>query len=142
MGTQNFDSFEGKFVRTYVEMDLEWMLEDTDWYQEYKKEKRDEQQTDTNDQVGIVMPRRKLEGYLTEDQQERAVINALDAEDSMEEIYADLRERLGAKHPLTSKAERARERVNNFRVRLINSLNGVDESSRDTELNLRGGARG
>ena len=56
------------------------------------------------------MARRALKGYLEEDEQERAVINTHDAKDSMEAVYEDLRERLGAKHPLTLKAAQAVKR--------------------------------
>ena len=134
MAKEGFESFEHQIVRAFLEIGAEWMLEETHWYKQYKQRNSNEQQA-INDTEASIVARRKLEGYLTTEQQERAVINALDAEDSIEELYADLRERLGAKHPLTSKAERARERVNNFRVRLIKSLNGVDDSTRDSELN-------
>jgi len=68
------------------------------------------------------MARRALKGYLEDDEQERAVINTYDAKDSMDAVYEDLRERLGAKHPLTIKAKQAAERVSAFRARLWESL--------------------
>ena len=68
------------------------------------------------------MARRKLRGYLEEDEQERAAIYAYDAKHSMEAVYEDLRERLGAKHPLTLKAAQAVKRVNAFRARLMKML--------------------
>ena len=68
------------------------------------------------------MARRKLRGYLEEDEQERAAINTYDAKDSMEAVYEDLRERLGAKHPLTIKAKQAAERVNAFRAKLWKAM--------------------
>ena len=43
------------------------------------------------------MARRKLRGYLEEDEQERAAINTYDAKDSMDAVYEDLRERSGCK---------------------------------------------
>ena len=68
------------------------------------------------------MARRALKGYLEEDQKERAVINTHDAKDSMEAVYEDLRERLGAKHPLTLKAAQAVKRVNAFKARLWKAM--------------------
>ena len=68
------------------------------------------------------MARRALKGYLEDDEQERAVINTYDAKDSMDAVYEDLRERLGAKHPLTIKAKQAAEQVSAFRARLWESL--------------------
>jgi hypothetical protein len=59
--------------------------------------------------------RRKLEGYLSEGEHEDAIINGHKAEESMEDIYHMLRQRLGARHQLTLKAERAMKRVNEFR---------------------------
>ena len=63
-----------------------------------------------------------MKGYLEEDEQERAVINTHDAKDSREAVYGDLRERLGAKHPLTIKAKNAVERVNAFKARLWKAI--------------------
>ena len=68
------------------------------------------------------MARRVLKGYLEDDEQERAVINTHDAKDSMEAVYEDLRERLGAKHPLTIKAKNAVERVNAFKAKLWKAM--------------------
>jgi hypothetical protein len=68
------------------------------------------------------MARRKLRGYLEEDEQDRVVINTHDAKDSMEAAYEDLRERLGAKHPLTIKAKHAVERVNTFKAKLWKAM--------------------
>ncbi len=64
------------------------------------------------------MARRKLHGSLTEDEQDGAIINGHKAEESMEDIYHNLRERLGARHPLTLKAEGAMRRVNAFKKKL------------------------
>ena len=64
------------------------------------------------------MPRRKLTGSLTEAEHENAIIHGYKAEESMEDIYHTLRERLGARHPLTLKAERAMRRVNDFRHKI------------------------
>ena len=66
------------------------------------------------------MARRKLQGSLTEDEQDGAIINGHKAEESMEDIYHTLRERLGARHPLTLKAEGAMSRVNAFRNKFSN----------------------
>lgn len=66
------------------------------------------------------MARRKLEGLLTEDEHEDAIVNGYKAEESMEDIYHMLRQRLGARHQLTLKAERAMRRVNEFRHRISN----------------------
>ena len=66
------------------------------------------------------MPRRKLNGTLTEDEHEDAIINGHKAEESMEGIYHMLREKLGARHALTLKAERTMRRVNDFRHRISN----------------------
>ena len=66
------------------------------------------------------MARRKLEGLLTEDEHEDAIVNGHKAEESMEDIYHMLRQRLGARHQLTLKAERAMRRVNEFRHRISN----------------------
>ena len=68
------------------------------------------------------MARRKLRGYLEEEEQDRVVINTHDAKDSMEAAYEDLRERLGAKHPLTIKAKQAAERVSAFRAKLWEAM--------------------
>ena len=68
------------------------------------------------------MARRVLKGYLEEDEQERAVISTHDAKDSMDAVYEDLRERLGAKHPLTIKAKQAAERVNAFKAKLWKAM--------------------
>ena len=68
------------------------------------------------------MARRALKGYLEEDEQERAVINTHDAKDSWEAVYEDMRERLGAKHPLAIKAKNAVERVNAFKSRLWKAM--------------------
>jgi len=67
------------------------------------------------------MPRRKLQGTLTEDEHDDAIINGYQAEESMEGIYHKLRERLGARHPLTLKAEGAMRRVNAFRQKISNA---------------------
>ena len=66
------------------------------------------------------MARRKLHGSLTEDEQDGAIINGHKAEESMEDIYQTLREKLGARHPLTLKAEGAMRRVNDFRHKISN----------------------
>ena len=66
------------------------------------------------------MARRKLHGSLTEDEQDGAIINGHKAEESMEDIYQMLREKLGARHPLTLKAEGAMRRVNDFRHKISN----------------------
>lgn len=65
------------------------------------------------------MARRALKGYLEDEEQERAVISTHDAKDSMEAVYEDLREHLGAKHPLTIKATQAAERVNASKAKLL-----------------------
>ncbi len=67
------------------------------------------------------MARRKLQGTLTENEHDNAIINGHNAEESMEDIYHKLRERLGARHPLTLKAEGAMRRVNAFRQKLSNA---------------------
>ena len=66
------------------------------------------------------MARRKLNGTLTDDEQDGAIINGHKAEESMEDIYQMLREKLGARHPLTLKAEGAMRRVNDFRHKISN----------------------
>lgn len=66
------------------------------------------------------MARRKLDGELTEDEHDDAIINGYKAEESMEDLYHKLRERLGARHPLTLKAEGAMRRVNDFRRKFSN----------------------
>lgn len=66
------------------------------------------------------MARRKLEGRLSEDEHDDTIINGHKAEESMEEIYHKLRQRLGARHQLTLKAEQAMKRVNEFRHKLNN----------------------
>jgi len=66
------------------------------------------------------MARRKLNGRLTEDEHDGAIINGHKAEESMEDIYQMLREKLGARHPLTLKAEGAMRRVNDFRHKISN----------------------
>ena len=55
------------------------------------------------------MARRKLHGSLTEDEHDGAIINGHKAEESMEDIYHTIRERLGARHPLTLKSRRCNE---------------------------------
>ncbi len=67
------------------------------------------------------MPRRKLRGTLTEDEHDSAIINGHNAEESMADIYHKLRERLGARHPLTLKAEGAMRRINALRQKLSNA---------------------
>ena len=64
------------------------------------------------------MARRKLRGRLTEAEHENAIIHSHKAEESMEDIYHTLREKLGARHLLTLKAERAMRRVNDFRHKI------------------------
>ncbi len=66
------------------------------------------------------MARRKLDGELTEDEHDDAIINGHKAEESMEDIYHTLREKLGARHSLTLKAEGAMRRVNDFKHSLSN----------------------
>ena len=66
------------------------------------------------------MARRKLEGTLTEYEHEDAIVNGHKAEESMEDIYHKLRQKLGARHQLTLKAEQAMRRVNEFRRRISN----------------------
>ena len=66
------------------------------------------------------MARRKLAGTLTEKEHEEAIINVHRAEESLEEMYRRFRERLGARHQLTLKAERAMRRVNEFRHKISN----------------------
>lgn len=68
------------------------------------------------------MARKVLKGYLEEDEQEQAVIITHEAKDSMEGVYEDLRERPGAKHPLTIKAKKAAERVNAFKAKLWKAM--------------------
>jgi hypothetical protein len=68
------------------------------------------------------MARRKLQGYLDDDEQELAVIRTHDAKDSMEAVYEDCLNRYGAKHPLTIKAEQAVKRVNAFRAKLWKAM--------------------
>jgi len=64
------------------------------------------------------MARRKLEGSLTEDEHDDAVVNGYKAEQSMEDIYRIFREKYGARHQLTLKAEGAMRRINDFRNKL------------------------
>jgi hypothetical protein len=64
------------------------------------------------------MARRKLEGRLTEYEYEDTIINGHKAEESMEDIYHMLREKYGARHQLTLKAEGAVRRINAFRNKL------------------------
>ena len=66
------------------------------------------------------MARRKLAGTLTEEEHEEAIINGHKAEESLEEMYHRFRERLGARHWLTMKAERSLRSVNEFRHKLSN----------------------
>ncbi len=66
------------------------------------------------------MARRKLDGMLTEEEHEEAIINGHKAEESLEELYHKFRERLGARHQLTLKAERAMRRVNEVRHKISN----------------------
>ena len=66
------------------------------------------------------MARRKLEGTLTEHEHEDAIVNGHKAEESMEDIYHKLRQKLGARHQFTVKAEQAMRRVNEFRRRISN----------------------
>lgn len=66
------------------------------------------------------MARRKLNGRLTEEEHEDAIVRGHKAEESMEDIYHMLRERLGARHRLTLKAEQAMRRVNDFRHKISN----------------------
>jgi hypothetical protein len=66
------------------------------------------------------MARRKLDGMLTEEEHEEAIINGHTAEESLEELYHKFRERLGARHQLTLKAERAMRCVNEFRHKISN----------------------
>jgi hypothetical protein len=66
------------------------------------------------------MARRKLDGTLTEEEHEEAIINGHKAEESLEELYHKFRERLGARHQLTLKAEHAMRRVNEFRHKISN----------------------
>lgn len=66
------------------------------------------------------MARRKLDGMLTEEEHEEAIINGHKAEESLEDLYHKFRERLGARHQLTLKAERAMRRVNEFRHKISN----------------------
>ena len=63
------------------------------------------------------MARRKLEGSLTEYEHEDAIVNGHKAEESMEDIYHKLRQKLGARHQLTLKAEGAMKRINDFRLK-------------------------
>ena len=63
------------------------------------------------------MARRKLEGTLTEYEHEDAIVNGHKAEESLEDIYHKLRQKLGARHQLTLKAEQAMRRVNEFRLK-------------------------
>jgi len=58
------------------------------------------------------MARRKLERSLTEDEHDDAIVNGCNAEQSMEDVYLILRERYGARHQLTLKAEGAMRRIN------------------------------
>ena len=57
------------------------------------------------------MARRKLEGTLTEYEHEDAIVNGHKAEESLEDIYHKLRQKLGARHQLTLKAEQARDEL-------------------------------
>jgi len=66
------------------------------------------------------MARRKLEGTLTEYEYEDAIVNGHKAEASMEDIYHMLREKYGARHRLTLKAEGAMRRINDFRKKFTN----------------------
>ena len=66
------------------------------------------------------MARRKLEGTLTEYEYEDAIVNGHKAEESMEDIYHMLREKYGARHWLTLKAEGAMRRINDFRKKFSN----------------------
>ena len=66
------------------------------------------------------MARRKLEGTLTEYEYEDAIVNGHKAEASMEDIYHMLREKYGARHQLTLKAEGAMRRINDFRSKFSN----------------------
>jgi hypothetical protein len=68
------------------------------------------------------MARRKLRGYLDDDEQELAVIRTHDAKDSMDAVYEEFRERFGAKHPLTIKAKQAAERVSAFKAKLWKAM--------------------
>ena len=66
------------------------------------------------------MARRKLDGMLTEEEHEEAIINGHKAEESLEDLYHKFRERLDTRHQLTLKAEQAMRRVNDFRHKLSN----------------------
>jgi len=66
------------------------------------------------------MARRKQEGTLTEYEYEDAIVNGHKAEESLEDIYHKLRQKLGARHQLTLKAKNAMRRVNEFRRRICN----------------------
>ncbi|MFC1334831.1 MAG: hypothetical protein G8D91_09140 [gamma proteobacterium symbiont of Clathrolucina costata] len=77
------------------------------------------------------MSRRKLERHLTQDQQYEMWDNNRMAEKSMDQIYHMLRERYGARHKLTLKAEQSVKRINEFKYKLKQALGeyGGDYSS-------------
>jgi hypothetical protein len=68
------------------------------------------------------MSRRKLAHHLTEDQQYEVWDHNHLAEKSMDQIYHMLRERYGARHKLTVKAEQSVKRLNEFKYKLEQAL--------------------
>ncbi|MBT7207043.1 MAG: hypothetical protein HN868_06785 [Gammaproteobacteria bacterium] len=82
-----------------------------------------------NNNWRAIMSRRKLERNLTEAQRYDVWDYNHRAEKSMEEIYHTLRERYGARHKLTLRAEQSVKSLNKFKYKLRQALGEYGDES-------------